>query len=622
LIVSPVTAARVINADFSRIAGKVCRPDSFAMLKHMLNKTRYYLSVAYQDTVFKVFVVLLLLKTSLFCVLTSLGINSFTTSLGAVLVVMSFSLLSNNVFFKVSYLFMVDFVFSVIYAAQSVYFKYFNDFITIYNINEYKQISAVYESVTHITGYEVLFFIDILILPLLSRRISSNKNVSSDRYKSFFLIFLTGIYLNLNYVMQREFTSQFFSRYVFVNNFGIATYHVHDAITFFFEKYRNKEITDSELRYINTQLKEHSAGRGKNDFSAIGIGRNLILIQVESLQNFVIGRKYLGKEITPNLNRLLAHGILFRNVYDQTAAGNSSDAMFLANCSLYPAARGTVAFLHGQNHFDSLAGLLGENGYETMVLHAYYRNFWNFATLDRSLGFRHQKYEEEFAKNEIIGWGVSDRSFFAQSVGKIKELPRPFYVLMRTLTAHDPFDSVTPAIGNFPTEGLENKIIGGYIRSMHYVDASIGEFLHGLSDAGLLSSTVIVVYGDHRARLPEDELRTICVLNKDERMKVALIVSSPGWQTRAFVDTVGGLVDLAPTISNILGISTLGKVFLGNDMGRKSAGYVIFRDGSCISPDGLVDRQSALKELRTSDLLVEKDAVSLVKKFHSSAASR
>ena len=56
--------------------------------------------------------------------------------------------------------------------------------------------------------------------------------------------------------------------------------------------------------------------------------KNVILIQVESLENMAIGQSVGGVEITPTLNKLVSAGspsLYFPNVYDQTKAGNSSD---------------------------------------------------------------------------------------------------------------------------------------------------------------------------------------------------------------------------------------------------------------------------------------------------------
>lgn len=584
------------------------------MINLTLRKTKSLFSAVYHDGIFRTFVLIISFKTALFCHLTHLGIDSFINTLGAIFILLSLSQLSNSTIARYSYAFVINLVLSFIFVTQSLYFKFFNDFLSIYNLYQYQQIPSILDSIISLIGFDIFFLMDLLILPVfVTNKFFHIERPVTYRVKAFSITLIFGIYCNLDLVTHKDFGSKYFSRHVYANTFGIISYQTQDIISFLVNKYRKQSIAASELCSLKHQVHDLAVSRKDNDLTGIGTGKNLILIQVESMQNFIIGRTFKGIEITPNLNGLLNHGILFRNIFDQTAAGNSSDAMFLANSSLYPAAKGTVAFLHAQNRYDSLAGLLAEYGYATMLLHAYYRNYWNFETLDRSLGFIHQHYQDDYNLNEIIGWGLSDRSYFAQSLKKIESLPKPFFVMMRTLTTHDPFDAVTPAVDNFPVYGLENKVIGRYLRSMHYVDATIGEFLKALSDANLLSSTVVVVYGDHRARLPEDELRRIGVTDMHENRKVPLIISCPNWQRKEVVDTVGGLIDLAPTISNILGVSTSGKIFLGMDLGRKSPGHVIFRDGTFISPDSAVDADAALKTLRISDLLIEKDAISLVK---------
>jgi phosphoglycerol transferase MdoB-like AlkP superfamily enzyme len=389
---------------------------------------------------------------------------------------------------------------------------------------------------------------------------------------------------------------------------------MNDFISFIPKTIMKKTINSSELLLVQRQLAHKSLSRKQNNYTGIGKGYNVLAIQIESIQHFVIARKYNGKEITPNLNRLINTGIDFHNIYDQTSTGNSSDAMFLAKCSLYPAAKGTIAFHYSHNNFDSLTKLLSENGYTTMLLHAYYKDFWNYEALDKSFGFKKRHYQDDYTIDDVIGMGLSDRSFFSQSIEKIKSLPVPFYVHMRTLTTHDPFEAVTSKIDDFPTGVLGNKVMGRYIKSMHYVDSAIGAFLRDLSKVGLLSHTVIVIYGDHRARLPEDQLHLIGSIDKNEINKIPLIISNPQWKIEDTNNSVGGLIDLAPTISNILGVDCTKKVFLGNDLGNNRPGYVIFRDGSFISPTGQINLKSAREELIASDIIIEKDCIPKVRK--------
>jgi len=47
---------------------------------------------------------------------------------------------------------------------------------------------------------------------------------------------------------------------------------------------------------------------------------------MEALQHFVINSKMNGREITPNLNKLVKESLYFDNIYVQVAGGNTSDA--------------------------------------------------------------------------------------------------------------------------------------------------------------------------------------------------------------------------------------------------------------------------------------------------------
>lgn len=97
------------------------------------------------------------------------------------------------------------------------------------------------------------------------------------------------------------------------------------------------------------------------------------------------------------------------------------------------------------------------------------------------------------------------------------------------LSNHTPFDDLDK-YGEFPVDykinivnedGIEEEItrpymegtsMGNYLKSVHYADAAIGEFIAGLETEGLLKDTVIVIYGDHDARLPKRTLLDFIIM--------------------------------------------------------------------------------------------------------------
>ncbi len=97
------------------------------------------------------------------------------------------------------------------------------------------------------------------------------------------------------------------------------------------------------------------------------MARNLVMIQVESLQGFVIGLEIGGREVTPFLNRWARESLWFSNITDQTRHGRSSDAELATQASLLPRTGGAAAFRYGSNDFIGLAEVLARSGYHDAV---------------------------------------------------------------------------------------------------------------------------------------------------------------------------------------------------------------------------------------------------------------
>jgi len=588
-------------------------------LGYYLSRPGYYLSIAYYDIPFRVIFIILISKLLLFDYFIGLGTLSFSPDFGIILIMLTFALLIANRFIKLTYLLSINIIFSFIFLLNSLYRSYFSDFASVYCINQIPMLTKVADSVIYLMKKEYLFIVDFIFLPFLllplKQKIKYNFNIV-DRIKTFCILFLLGLYCNFAIFayIKTGMIHNFFNfqgeRSILVANTGIINYHVIDALSYMSAEIKKKHITQSDFYMVTNWFTENNNKRTiVNAFTGKEKGCNVIIIQAESLQNFVIGRNYKGREITPQLNRLARKAIYFNNIYDQTAAGGSSDATFLANCSLFPAIRGAVSFLYPHNNFDSLPKVLREHGYISTVMEPYAKSFWNSETFDKTLGFETQYYQDNFVINDVIGLGLSDRAFLSQSIDKIRELPKPFYAFLRTLTAHYPYNYVTNDINNFPVGDLEGKTIGNYIRTMHYVDSAIGEFLNKLSENNLASNSIIVVYGDHRARLSNSELRLIGVTDMNENRKIPVIIYLPNRNQAYKRTSIGGLIDVSPTICNILGIDVSDKFFMGRDLGQKENSFAIFRDGSYICDNGSINETSAQQQLMISDLLIEKDMI-------------
>jgi phosphoglycerol transferase MdoB-like AlkP superfamily enzyme len=589
-------------------------------------KNKYALSVAFHDIPFRIFFYILIAKSVLFIYISYKGnitlfnfLLSFLPSLGVILVFLSISLFFKNIVPKFAYLFLLNFVLSFLYITHSLYFGYFNDFASFYHLNQINMLAPIVDAIISLIGKEIFFFVDFLFLPFLFLWFKKQKIpiITLGWVKGFSFFLLLGLLFNIPSLWLSTNVGNFFEtvpeRRRFVRLLGIVTYQAFDAYNYIRTKAEKRHVSQNDVEYVKDFFNKRGNAT-RNDFTGIGKGFNLIAIQVESLQNFVIGWRWNGNEVTPNLNMLAERGVYFNNIYDQTWAGNSSDATFLVNCSIFPSRKGAVSFLYTQNTLYCLPKILRDYGYTTSTMHGYRSSYWNRGIFEKSLGFEYQFYKDKYRMEDHLGWGLSDRAFFSQSADKIKNMSLPFYALLTTLSTHMPFDDVTSTIDNYPLGKFEGKLIGNYLRSMHYVDSAIGILLKELSENDLVSNSVIVVYGDHRTRLKESDLQMIGISDMDELQKIPLIISCTGCNQRDRISVIGGLIDATPTITNILGIDASSALFIGRDLVQSHAqlkdnGFVIFRDESFI---GSISHDTAQEYLKVSDLILEKDLMPII----------
>lgn len=336
-----------------------------------------------------------------------------------------------------------------------------------------------------------------------------------------------------------------------------------------------------------------------------GHGDNLIVLQVESLQEFVIGLRIGGQEVTPNLNRLASESLRFTHFYTQVSVGMTADADLLANCSLYPLPNQVVYYDYDDDDFRCMPALARSRGYSAVAMQGINPTFWNLQKVYPRVGFEDfYNLENGFVLNETIGMGLSDKSFFRQAVKLFRKVPQPFYAFLVTLSSHSPFNETgiprTLRLGR-----LEGTEAGNYLNAVHYTDAAIGSFIESLDKAGLLDRSIIAVYGDHYGITPNtpgySSLLELLSVNPTKELattnfqyRIPFIVKVPGISGRK-EPQLGGEVDIAPTLAGILGFPTQQFFFMGRNLLTKPDGTVSLSHGTVFGHDfyWLQNEQSA-----------------------------
>lgn len=506
--------------------------------------------------------------------------------------------------------FLADFLLTALVITDLLYMRYYSDLFTFGNIGLTTQVNEIAESVFalfHSTDF--LYFIDIpvLIIYIIMFRKRTNKpffnKVTFKRFVlSMFLLLFGSLCIfwrisSYQKVMPQVLRSMW-DRPAVCNNVGAMTYHVVDAWNITSDYLLRRPLSQDKIEEIAAWFSQRNASDApRGEFYGISAGKNLIVIQVESLQQFVVGLKINGEEVTPNINKFVKESVYFSRVYNQTSTGNSSDAEFLVNAALYPSASGVAYTRFSANVYEALPKMLLEHGYSTLALHGDRPGFWNRQHMYPSMGFERFISKKDFNVDESIGMGLSDASFFRQTLDILDKERKPFYAFLVTLTSHYPynfeqiFEQTKLDVGDF--EGI---LMGNYLTSMRYFDTQFGLFIEGLRKKKLLDSSVIIVYGDHTAIPIWDRQNLEKLLGRSlaenwewrEILKIPLIIRVPGKKLSGENKNLSGLVDVADTAAGLLGLRFrmgFGRYLLGGNKQEP----VIFRNGSFIIENVFVD---------------------------------
>ena len=620
------------------------------------------------NRLFIVYIVVCVLNSTLLRIFTMptmenyLSFKPIIADLAVVTIIGSFSYLFKG---KKRYIYLLVWavIFTAICTINSAYYTFYTSFASVSMLSLTQYIGEVGDAVVE----NVLQIKDLVyILPLIFFIYYYHRLAKKDKYKiyskttrikKFKNTIITGAVILFLFIISlssleiSRFVKQWNREYI-VMRFGIYMYQGNDIIASIQPKISAMFGYDDAKKEFNEYYKDRKDEQDyTNEYTNIFEGRNVIVIHAESMQDIALNRTFNGEEVTPNLNRLIDEGLFFTNFYSQVSVGTSSDTELTFNTSLMPTQNGTAFVSYFDRTYIATPSLMKEKGYYTFSMHANNADFWNRRAMHESLGYDkfYSKETYDVDKENVIGLGLSDKEFFAQSVEKIKKISEEhekYYGLLITLTNHTPFSDIDK-YGEFAvtmkttitnedgtTEEieapyLEGTKLGNYFKSVHYADAALGEFFQAMDEAGLLDNTVVILYGDHDARLPRSDYNlmnnydpvTDSVKSKDDETyeeydsfdyeldrKVPLLIWTKDGKVKGKVDYTMGMYDVMPTIGNMLGFYN--KYALGHDIFEtKENNIVVFPNGNWITDKMYYNSQKGEYKL-LKDEIIDEDYIS------------
>jgi len=296
--------------------------------------------------------------------------------------------------------------------------------------------------------------------------------------------------------------------------------------------------------------------------------RNVILLILEGVGKYEIGRVIDGRLMMPNLKKIASENISFSNII---APGTRSAQALTAMFSGLPAQpNNNYLWVKPMLNFNGFPKILVGEGYRTAYFHGSDLSFENQRIYLGEIGFNEIYEYAPDHDHQVYGWGYDDGVMFGELRNWIENhhasySGEPYLASLFTLSTHDPyvlpsdwqprFSSETRVMlnaGDWSRIEGDSNIISSLAETYAFLDYHLGQFYDWFKINE--KNTILVITGDHAPHLFNDGNE---VESKIIQFFVPLIMAglseSEKRDFQSYQDRFGSLHDIPATLMEILG---------------------------------------------------------------------
>ena len=472
--------------------------------------------------------------------------------------------------------FMVSFFISLLLFLDNIYYTFSNNFLSVAQITNLQYGDEIASTLPMLLEWkQIWYFADIIILLILiATKVLKIEKKPKKTLKQKGMKIGAGMIgviccciLMIQYVEKGNQLS--YNKDMQIREATIYGYHIYDIQNAINIKastaYKTKEQMEEAYQTLKQQY-DSKYYQIPDDLEGVLVGKNIIVLQLESVQEFVLHQEINGEEITPNLNRFLEDNVEFSNMFMQSYS-TTADSEHSTITSLYPMENGMAFSKYYTNQYDDLFKMFHENGYYTSYMHGNYPYFWNRGNVYGRMEVDELDLKEQFEDlSENINGDLSDELLYRQAVQKLKTQEQPFISYIVSASSHTPYileglqdrSKVTIDVGEY-----KDTYFGNYLEAVNYADYAFGVFLEELKKEDLYDDTAILVFGDHNGLSMYQEEMMDFLKQKNPNLddidlklnyiRVACGFKIPGIEKQKIEKTVSKL-DIKPTLTYLAGI--------------------------------------------------------------------
>lgn len=539
------------------------------------------------------------------------GIQIFTAILNPIpILIIMFSITLYTYHNKTSYtlMFIIYTIYSLLLYSNILYFREFTNFIpftaitNVFSVTKGLGENAISSTMPH----DFIYWIDyLLILILLFGKVIK---INQTKYRkinalaiSLFGIMLFSFNLMISEANRPQLLGRTFDQTYFIKYLGVPAFTIYDAIQTSHNNQVKSTATGTDIDPALNYIRTNYVSPNKNYFG-VARKKNIIVIHLESFQQFLINMKINNQEVTPFLNSLYndRETLSFKNFFHEVGAGKTSDAETMLETGLFGNPSGT--FFQNQaktNTFQAAPAILQQKqGYTSAVFHGNTGSYYSRDTVYKNLGYNYffdEKYFNDENENAVT-FGMKDKIMFAESAKYLEQLQQPFYTKFITITNHYPYTNLPGYDSDgFKIPDSSDPSVSHYFETAHYLDSALREFFDYLKATGLYDNSMIVLYGDHYG-ISNDRNKALAPIlgyspddwndfNNAQLQRVPFMIHMKGLKG-GVESQYGGEIDVLPTILHLTGIDTKNYMQVGSDLLSKQHRQIVaFRNGDFITPN-------------------------------------
>jgi hypothetical protein len=279
---------------------------------------------------------------------------------------------------------------------------------------------------------------------------------------------------------------------------------------------------------------------------------NVLLISLDTLSADHLGCYGYKRQTSPTIDaKMAAQGTLFERAYSQYPQTIGSHMTMLTG--LYPCAhglpgpKGTRRKLGDVRTLPELlraagyrTGAVTENGYVNAAT-GFARGFGSFTGFTELTPKRYPA-------------GMVSRTFGDGLRWITRERDRPWFLFLHTYEVHEPYDPPQKDLERVAAQTGPYHLADLYDGEIRHTDTALAQLLAALKSAGLIEKTLIILTSDHGEQFGQHGAWQHSNTLYNAVLHVPLILRAPGVPAGRRIGDVVGLVDLLPTVLDVVGL--------------------------------------------------------------------